>query len=304
MNKSHGFTLVEMLVSMAILGILTLAFTQIFGGSLRASSEINARNELISEGQIAQQLIASRLQSAYFIYPTGQTMQLTGSGNTTPNTVRSGAGQNWIVGTDPFIAMILPPKMLPPPSAGTPARCPLGSASASVKDDNKQFCFTFYAYYPILRSTFIGTNPLVAPAADPTNANVWFLMEYRANLYDGVDRTADRLLTPPNTATILTNSASISPTIKGKAGQILVDYVQPSNITPTYTMFTVKTATPAICTTATAASDPDACNSWAELDLRLLQNRGGEELRVPPGNSPFATPTPTLSTRVYPRNWN
>ena len=269
MKPSSGMTLIEMLVAMAILSVLMLAFTQVFGGSLRASSEINSRNELISEGQIAQQLIASRLQGAYFVYPTGQTMQLTGSGDTTPNTVRSGAGQDWIVGTDPFIAMILPPK--------TTGQCPTSSASTSP--GTKDACFTFYAYYPIVRGTFIGSNSNSAPPADPANADVWFLMEYRANLYDGANRSTNLLLTPPNTTTVLNNSASTQPTIKGRAGTILTDYVQPTTATPTYTMFQVNTG----------------AGTWAELKLRMLQKRGGKALAAPTG-------TAALSTRVYPRN--
>lgn len=268
MNKAHGMTLVEMLVAMSILSVLMLAFTQVFGGSLRASTEINARNELISEGQIAQQLIASRLQGAYFVYPTGQTIQLTGSGDTTPNTVRSGAGQDWIVGTDPFIALILPPK--------TTGQCPTSSTTTTGTENA---CFTFYAYYPIVRGTFIGTNRDSAPPADPSNADVWFLMEYRANLYDGINRSTNLLLTPPNTATVLTNSASTHPTVRGRAGTILTDYVQPTTTAPTYTMFQVNTS----------------AGTWAELKLRMLQNRGGKALSAPTGTAP-------LSTRVYPRN--
>ncbi len=86
-KRQQGFTLVEMLIGMVILGILMAAFTQVFSSSLRASAQINSRNELVSEGQIAQQIIASRLQSAYYIYPAGTTMQLTGSGSTAKNTV-------------------------------------------------------------------------------------------------------------------------------------------------------------------------------------------------------------------------
>ena len=260
-------TLIEMLIGMAILSILMLAFTQVFGSSLRASAEINARNELISEGQIAQQLMASRLQSAYHIYPNGTTLELTTSGTTTPNTIRTGAGQDWTVGDDPFIAMILPPKAT--------GQCPTSSAGTGTKNA----CFTFYAYYPIVRGTFIGTNTTSAPAADTANANIWFLMEYRANLYDGVNRSTNLLLAPPNTTTVLTNSASTQPTIKGNAGTILTDYVQPTTTAPTYTMFQVDTS----------------AGTWAELHLRMLQNRSGKALSAPTGTAP-------LSTRVYPRN--
>lgn len=285
MKKVSGFTLVEMLVGMAILGILMLAFTQLFGGSLRASSEINARNELINEGQIAQQLITSRLQNAYYIYPPGATLQLTTGGNTTRNTVRSGAGQNWTIGTDPFVAMLLPP--------AAPGNC-VSSGSPG--------CFKFFAYYPMLRSSLITDVPASAPTADPNNASAWILMEYRANIVDNVNRSSDRLASPPTASTLYRNAS----------GNMLVDFVQPSSAAPTYTMFTVKVPG-AICrdvdpdntaaNTAAMAANPDLCSSWVDVDVRMLENRGGKTLRIPGGDAPFATPTPTLSTRVYPRNW-
>ena len=288
MKTRNGFTLVEMLISMVILGILMLAFTQIFGGSLRASSEINTRNELISEGQIAQQLIASKLQSAYYFY-TG-TLQLTSGGDTTINTVRSGAGQNWTVGTDPFVAMLVPPTMSPPPASGAPSQCPADSASNSVKASNNQFCFTFYAYYPMRRANFVTNVPNSAPPADPNNENGWVLMEYRANVFDGVDRSSNQLRDPPLPGT--TSGTRYT----GRSGQMLVDYVQPTTSTPTYTMFRVCNPSISIaqpnCPIGTTATSP----KLVDFDLRLLQNRVGKPLSAPAGTNP-------LSTRIYPRNW-
>ena len=290
MNSSRlkrGFTLIELLISMAILGVLMLAFTQIFGGSLRASSEINSRNELISEGQVAQQLIASRLQGAYYLY--AGTLQLTDSATTT-NTVRSGAGQNWTIGTDPFVAMLVPPTMLPPPASGAPSQCPADSASSSVKASNSQFCFTFYAYYPMRRGVFITNVSNSAPPADPNNENGWVLMEYRANVFDGVDRSSNQLRDPP-----LPGTASGTGYFGGgRSGKMLVDYVQPTTSTPTYTMFSIckpaaSTALP--CPTGTTTSSP----SQIDFDLRFLKNRGSKTISAPSSTAP-------LSTHIYPRN--
>lgn len=256
-----------------------------FGGSLRASGEINARNELISEGQIAQQLIASRLQSAFYIYPAGRTLQLTTGGSTTPNTVRAGAGQNWTVGTDPFMAMIMPPRAT--------GQCPDSDGGAG----NPDACFVFYAYYPIVRSTFIASNPNISPPADAANANVWLLMEYRANLLDGVNRS-NQLDSPPSATTVSANAAGVHPTIRGRSGQMLVDYVQPQTFagSPSYTVFricdpAVSTAQPN-CPSGTTSTSP----RLVDFNLRLLQHRGGKALGAPTNTAP-------LSTRVYPRNW-
>lgn len=271
MKKLQGFTLVEMLIGMAIFGILMLAFTQIFGGSLKASSQINSRNELVSEGQIAQQLVASRLQSAYYIYPPGTSMQLTSSGSTAKNTVNGANTYTWIVGTT-FVAMILPPTVRK-----------ICSSNSNV-NESPDACFSFYAYYPVLRSELISKHSDIAPDADPNNASVWVLMEYRANLIDGVPRSSDLIAAPPSSpngtyTTVLTNSASINPTAKGKSGQMLVDYVQPLGAAPYNTIFAVNTA-----------------NKFVDFNLRLQQNRGGKTLTAPASTTP-------LSTRVYPRNW-
>lgn len=289
MKRTYGFTLIEMLLSMALLGILMLAFMQLFGSSLRASGEINARNELLNEGQIAQQLINSKLQNAFYIYsgtaPDPNPMALSGSSGTTArNTVRSGAGQNWIPNTDPFIAMLLPPSVM--------GQCPGGSVTG-----NANACFTFYAYYPMRRDTFISLNTETAPTADPNNANAWILMEYRANILDGVNRSSNLLLTPP-----LPGTAS-GAAYTGRVARMLVDFVQPTGTAPTYQMFTVcapRSSVAAPCPTGTTTTSPNQVN----VKLRLLENRAGEEIRVPAGSAPFTTPTPTLSTRVYPRNWN
>ncbi len=280
-RRRQGFTLVEMLVGMVILSILTLAFTQIFGGSLRASAEINARNELVYEGQVAQQLIASRLQSAYYLY--SGTLQLTGGGATTENTIRSGANQNWTVGVDPFVAMLLPPSWDEAKESAEDARigrassrlCPLNSASSSVKDRDKKYCFTFYAYYPIRRAKLIEGAKTSSPPADPNNADVWVLMEYRANIFDGVNRLSNQLRSPPLPGTTFGTAYFGG----GRSGEMLTDYVQPLGAAPYNTMFAVNTA-----------------GRFVDFNLRLQQNRSGKALTAPGGTAP-------LSTRIYPRNW-
>ena len=258
-----------MLVSMVILGVLMLAFTQVFGGSLKAASEINGRNELVTEGQVAQQLIASRLQSAVYVYPTGTTMQLTSGGVTTINTVGPSTGQNWIVGTDPILAMVLPPK--------TTGTC------SNSSDVNKKACFTFYAYYPYKRGSLIASSLAESgkPPENPPNDTQWLLMEYKSNLYDNAIRSSLSVTPPWSFASIL--SSGSSPNMRGGSGTILIDYLQPATSAPAYTMFTVN---------ATSATKN------VTLNLRFLQMKAGRELRAP-----AATGSGPLSTRVYPRNW-
>ena len=281
---------------MAVMGVLMLAFTQLFGGSLRASSQLNGRNELISEGQIAQQLVASRLQNAYYVYPQGTALQLTTAGDTTRNTVRNGAGQNWVVGTDPIVAVLVPPRKFDPLEPD-----PL---KTTCRPGNLDYCYTFYAYYPMLRSAFITAASDSAPPADPNNANVWVLVEYRANIVDNINRNGSDAGCPVSAAPVESGRLYCPPlpgTASGTAyrgdrrGQMLIDYVQPTTNAPVYTMFRVCDPNVSIiqpnCPVGTVATNPIS----VDFDLRLLQNRGGRALQVPAGNTP-------LSTRVYPRN--
>ena len=268
--SSKGLTLVELLLSMAILGMLMLAFTQVFGGSLRASSEANARNEL-------------------YIYNgtngAPNPMTLSAQTNMSRNTVRSGAGQNWIPNTDPFIAILLPPT-----AQGT---CP---SAAVVGSPNENACFKFYAYYAMRRADLISFNAQSAPNPDPNNADGWVLIEYSATIWDGVNRsgvgpTTNRLASPPTPGT------AFGAAYTGQVGRMLIDFVQPTNAAgaPAYTMFrictpSVSTAQPN-CPPGTTATSPQSVG----FNLRLLQNRAGKALAAPVGST-------VLSTRVYPRN--
>ena len=251
-QRTRALTIIEVLIAISILAVVMLAFTQIFGSTLSASSEINSRNELLSEGQIAQQIIVSRLQEAYLIYPGGTSFTLTNSGVTTRKPT---GGQTWQINNDPIVAMILPPTV---------------NGDCSVTDNA---CFSFYAYYPVNRGNYI--NSALAnsnkPDPDPLNDDLWMLMEYRANIRDGVDRSSNLLLNPPTPAAALA-------AIRGQQGRILVDYVQPTNAAPNYTLF-----------------NTNSTEGWVDFDLRLLKHTGKKDLTAPSANDP-------LSVRVYPRN--
>ena len=203
----RGLTLLEVLIAIAIMGVILLAFTQLFGSSLRASATIDARNELLSEGQIAQQLIASRLKGASHIYPPGTRFAMTNTMRTR-NTVRG--AQSWTVGADPVIALLAPPK---------------GSSDADITTcnrDHRDMCYMFYAYYPLERGVFMDeANPKYAPQPDPANDDAWLLMEYRQHVYDGVNRAGNRLRSPPDPSVVLRG-------LGGSTAQILVDYAQPT----------------------------------------------------------------------------
>jgi len=213
MRTKRAFTLIEILAALAVLGILMLAFVRFFGGTLKTSGRLQVQNELLNEGQISQQLIASRIKEAWYLFPKGTTIRLTNSGWTTKNVFDN--SYNWTVG-ERFIAMILPPKL----------------DNVKCSEDSRG-CFRFYAYYPLPRSWYqANASAVVKLNPDPENdPHVWVMMEYRANY-----RTCpveDGEPDPDNT------------NYRGKRGVLLLDYVQPENdpwdATYNYTLFDLPT---------------------------------------------------------------
>jgi len=62
-----GFTLIEILVAIAVMSILLLAFVRFFGGTLRVSNNLQVQNDLLNEAHVSHQLIASRIKEAWYI---------------------------------------------------------------------------------------------------------------------------------------------------------------------------------------------------------------------------------------------
>jgi prepilin-type N-terminal cleavage/methylation domain-containing protein len=190
MSKSSGFTLLEVLISLGLLGLLTVYLFQSIGSTTQVSAAANSANDLIREGQIAQQVMVSRIKEACHVYPTATTFSM-GSDFTTRNAANT-PDDEWRVGTDPVIAMILPPA---------------GGGG-----------YRFFAYYAIPRSQYVASAaPDINPGGDALNdATVWMLMEYRRTIPTMPDGTL----------------CSAMPTqtgydIDGDTGRLLVDYLSP-----------------------------------------------------------------------------
>ncbi len=244
--RRSGFTLLEVLVTLVILGVLGLIFVRIFTSTLDASSHITARNELLHEAQIAQQIIAAKVKLAWYVYPPGTKIRIN-NGLTTRNALA--ASPRWTVGSDPFLALVLPPKR------------PGDTCAAGATDG----CYRFYAYYAFPRSHYTSSvSPTSSQALppDPRNDATWVIMEYRTALVGFV----------PNTTA--TPSCSNTPVPNGGlpgSGRLLVEYVQPESATPSYTLFTVL---------------PD---SSAELRLRMQRRTQKRSVHVPPPGDPPLT---------------
>jgi prepilin-type N-terminal cleavage/methylation domain-containing protein len=270
-----GFTLLELLVGMALIGVVLTALVSFFTQGSQASAQSSSRAELQQEVLNAQQLIAGKLKEAWYVYPPGQTINMTG----TALTQKPAGGNSWQVGTDPILAMVLPPR-------NTALKCAATENLSVVPPEGPDGCYRFLAYYPVKRSVWVsgtGTGSWRSPGADAANGDTWVLAEYRATFPLSAG-------SPPPT------TPSSIPT--GNSANILSDYIAPTTVTPgftttspvnsTYTMFTYTAAN------GLAASATNPVNS-VTINLATTRKVGGTTLRLPNAADEY-----TIS--VYPTN--
>lgn len=241
-HRSSGFTLIEVLVSILLIGIVLAALMSFFSQSTKLSSQSSSRSELQQETLNAQQLMAGRLREAWYIFPVGTSLNLGGALRQNPINNSSA----WIVGTHPIVAMILPPTQ----TGGT------------CLQSSRQFCWKAFAYYPVKRSVWVSATTNSAgeatssnPGADPSNdPNTWVLVELRKTLYG---------FTPSNyPPTTLPNIS------KGSDANLLADYIAPTNASAApYTMFDFESNA--------------ALVRGVKFNLALSRMAQGKELRLP-----------------------
>lgn len=264
-TKQAAFTLVEMLIGLSILGAIIVSFFTIVANSLDSSRSLSARNDITQDAQVAQQLINSRIQEACFVYTTG-TIQMASSGFGAQRSALGATNYAWTVGTDPILAMILPPD---PQETGNSLR------------------YRFIAYYPVRRQSYLDgtTSGASDPELSPANQDNWMLMQYLKYLpTDGPDASGTRI-DPLQTCAQNVTAGNVA--ITTGSADLLVDYVQPANVAPTYTMFSFSAGTLPIVT----------------FQLRMLQNtqvqKSGNvgQIRFPP------SATDPMLVSVAPQNW-
>lgn len=217
MRRQDGLTLVEMLIVIALLGIVMTALTTTFISSSRATTLAMTRAELQQETINAEQLIASRVKEAWYVFPPGQTLVLAGSDAVTRRNPNSG-NVTWTIGTDPILALILPPR----------------NPKLECKTGDNDGCYRFFAYYPVKRSEWVaGTSGASNPENDAANGESWVLVEYRDYYYESPPS-----LTSPSTLTL--------PPVLGSDANLLSDYIVPTTNTgmgANYKMFDYVPAT-------------------------------------------------------------
>jgi len=144
----------ELLIALGLTGILLGVFFQFFTGAMKSSRKISNDTVLVTEAQLVQQFVGSKIIEAAYIFPANGVKL--GTNAITKNYFRD--GQFWNSSKDSFIAGFLPPRQ---------------------GEVNHQF----FAYYTMPRSEFIAaTQGGVTLDPDPGNDNnTWVLLEYRKN---------------------------------------------------------------------------------------------------------------------------
>ncbi len=283
-QREQGFTLLEVLIALALFALLGVAINDLLKVGVVTVAAAGARSSVLQDGQMAQQIIAGRLSEAIYVYPKMSSSTaaavLTSSGITTQNTAGPSGGQKWRVGTDPFMAMILPPR-----SPG--ATCTLSTVTDDdATEGNTAGCYRLFAYYAVRRDTLASSTLANSqkPPQDPNNADKWVLMEYRASLNDGTIAWTPTYDTLGNGS--ITNAPALNGTgtmFMGRAGRILTDYIKPASV-----VFNIQTAPPVLPDTQPIGT--------VQFSFNVAQTAGGTTQTANPDADP-------LGGLIDPRNW-
>lgn len=196
---TQGFTLTELLIGIALALLVLFAAGSLLVSSSRSASDLQIRNDLLLEQQVAANYLLAGAREAAYVYPNGTAINLPAHYSTT----RPGGGSWTVGGSVPILAFIQAPER---PVAG----CALTTA------DTRRACYTFRAYYPVRRADWTAAAPPEAnPGADPGNDDRWVLAEFTQVL---------NAVTPPT----VTGAQNLAAGGLNGAATLLLDYVQPA----------------------------------------------------------------------------
>lgn len=271
---TQGLTLIELLVAIALGLAIFLVASNLLVSSSRSATDLQGRNELLEESQIAQNYMASQLREAVYVFPVGTTITL-GGGYTTRRPVTG----DWKVGdaAAPIAAFVRPPQLLPNPTGPLSEQC-TGTASGDIRR-----CYKFIAYYPVKRSDWVsGATSFNNPGVDEINKDRWVLVEYRNNYASA-----------PALSTLTVPSYSAA---SGGEGRLLLDYVQPQPLAlpSTPPLFEV--------TTPPAGTLQAPGNTSVTINLAVSRQTRGQAVTVPARNATTTGPQSVTPLVVTPRN--
>lgn len=203
---TYGFTLVELLIGMALAVFAMALMFNILTSTAKDASNISTKASLTKEAQIAQQIISGRVTDALYVWPptwkkgtggatyptTDQEHKLdlaetitdakTKATLTPPTASRATLGAEtdgkWQIKRteNRLLALLLPPRV-----GYDKTNC---EAAASTTETREDSCYRFFAYYPLrLKDLKTAGIPLTQrPILDERNENSWVLMESRRYL--------------------------------------------------------------------------------------------------------------------------
>jgi prepilin-type N-terminal cleavage/methylation domain-containing protein len=200
-NKQSGFSLLEVILAIGIMGLILVALIRLIGNSTSVSQLVTSQAAMQSELRTAGAIIGDSIQrSSYVFPPQGSTLNTTstpvivnwssfnlGSGNrkTGPHNSTTFEVTSSISSTrPPFLAMIVAPRNPSFP-------CKATDTSTDVFR-NGEGCYSFVAYYPVIRpnvtqgmvSNSPTSNALLAPNSYENTR--WVIMEAVTVLSDPI----------------------------------------------------------------------------------------------------------------------
>lgn len=265
-----GFTLIELLVALA-LGLVILAVaSDLLITSSRIASDLQGRNDLLQESQIAQNYVVAQLREAVYVFPDGSDVNL----GAAVTTARPG-GSAWRVGSGawPVVAFVRPPRQVGSPCVTAPG----------VTDPD--VCYQFLAYYPLPRETWVGAvSGADNPGADGMNGDRWVLVEYRSTY-----------AAAPPSSSLPGGSGGMYTPPAGEA-RLLLDYVQPPALAlpGTPPLFTVNN----LSDSGTWTQTPGEIS--VTVNLAVSRRIGRRDVTVPNRGSGAASSVSTVG--AVPRN--
>jgi prepilin-type N-terminal cleavage/methylation domain-containing protein len=206
-----GFSIIELLISMAILGIIFVVANNLLVSAFGSSRVVSTQTNLQEELRSAAAIINDEVQRAYYVFPPQGTFIKTNGADVTVNWSQFNLGSSnmktGMHGNTTFtvnsssnslnpqiLAMITAPRDPTAPCTSITRATPTGADIFQ----NGQGCYQFVAYYGVLRTNVtrgLAGNSTTSSELldnDPNNTGRLVLMEFRMNLYA-------RLATSPQT---------------------------------------------------------------------------------------------------------
>jgi prepilin-type N-terminal cleavage/methylation domain-containing protein len=205
-----GFTMVELLISMAILGLIFVAASRLLSDAMKGSQVVSAQTNLQEELRSAGAIMNDEIQRAYYVFPPQtSTIQTQSAASVTVDWSSFNLGtSNFKTGihesttfevstapssaNPPFLAMITAPRDPTQPCLKTTKIAPATPTSVDIYEDangNKAWgCYQFIAYYGVLRPKVtrgaVGNSTTSSELLDNDDANTgrMVLMEFRMNM--------------------------------------------------------------------------------------------------------------------------